>query len=379
MRVAIIHDWLVVYGGAERVLEQMLQVFPDADIFTLIDFLPSQDRRFLHGKRVQTSFLQKLPFARRKYRYYLSYMPLAVEQFDLNSYDLVLSSSSAVAKGVITGPDQLHICVCHSPMRYAWDMQHEYLSEAGIGRGLKTLFVRKVLHDLRLWDYRTSAGVDHFIAISEHISRRIWKVYRREAEVIYPPVDIRSFIPGSTRDNYYLAVSRFVPYKKMDLIAEAFSQMPDKNLVLIGDGPEMKKIKINSGGNVKVLGYQTSTEVIRHMQQAKALVFAALEDFGIVLVEAQACGTPVIAYGRGGALESLNGLESDRPTGVFFHRQDASALVDAVMLFEKEAGRFSPDACRQNSLRFSQERFRQQFKSFVIAKMTKPKISYKNK
>jgi glycosyltransferase involved in cell wall biosynthesis len=255
-----------------------------------------------------------------KYRYYISYMPLAVEQFDLNGYDLVLSSSSAVAKGVITGPDQLHICICHSPMRYAWDMQHEYLSEAGIDRGLKTFFVRKVLHDLRLWDYRTSAGVDHFIAISEHISRRIWKVYRREAEVIYPPVDVCSFIPGPTRGNYYLAVSRLVPYKKMDLIAEAFSHMPDKNLVLIGDGPEMKQIKVNSGDNVRVLGYQTSTEVIRYMQQAKALVFAALEDFGIVLVEAQACGTPVIAYGRGGALESLNGLEADRPTGVFFHQ-----------------------------------------------------------
>ena len=365
MKIAIVHDWLTVYAGAERVLEQMLRCYPETDLFSVVDFLPTDKRGFIQNKPVSTSFIQRLPFARSKYRQYLPLMPLAVEQFDLSGYDIIISSSHAVAKGVLTGPDQLHLCMCYSPIRYAWDLQHQYLRESGLDRGLKGWLARWMLHRIRLWDVRTANGVDHFIAISHFIARRIQKVYRRESTVIYPPVDIHAFELQEKKENFYLTASRMVPYKRIDLIIEAFSAMPDKRLVVIGDGPEFAKIKSKAGPNVEFLGYQ-SFEVLRdYMQRAQAFVFAAEEDFGIAPLEAQACGTPVIAFGKGGATETIRGLERNEPTGVFFPEQSSVAIQQALRLFEQNRNRITPDACRANAMRFAPERFRQEFRDFV--------------
>lgn len=365
MKVAVIHDWLVAYAGAECVLEQILQVFPQADLFSLIDFLPRGGRGFIQDKPVQTSFMQKLPLARSKYRHYLPLMPLAVEQFDLSGYDLVISSSHAVAKGVLTGPDQLHLCMCYTPIRYAWDLQHQYLQETGLHRGLRGLAARGMLHRIRLWDYRTANGVDKFIAISKFVAGRIWKIYRRKATVIYPPVDIDAFDLHEKKEDFYLAASRMVPYKRMDLIVEAFSGMPERKLVVIGDGPEYRRVKRRAGKNVLLLGYQSFEQLKSYMQRARAFIFAAEEDFGIIPVEAQACGTPVIAFRKGGVLETVRGLEHDRPTGLFFDRQTVLSLQEAVLEFEREESRFTGVACRAAAERFSVERFRREFNQFV--------------
>ena len=364
-RVAIIHDWLPLYAGAERLLEQIIKVFPQADIYTLIDTVPDAQRGFLGGRPVTTSFIQRLPFGRTKYRSYLPLLPLAIEQFDLSSYGLVISNSYAVAKGVITGPDQLHICMCCSPIRYAWDLQHQYLREAGLERGPKSWLARSILHHVRLWDVRTANGVDEFIAISHFIQRRIWKVYRREAEVIYPPVDVSAFSLCEQKDDFYLTASRMVPYKRMDLIVSAFSRMPGKKLVVIGTGPDFEKIRAHAGPNVTLLGYQPFEVLRDHMQRARAFVFAAEEDFGIVPVEAQACGTPVIAYGKGGALETVRGLHDPQPTGVFFDQQTPEAVVQAVERFEESAAKFDPAAIRRHAEAFGEARFRREFGAFV--------------
>lgn len=365
MKIAIVHDWLVTYAGAERVLEEMLAVYPDADLFSLIEYLPESERQFLGGRQVQTSFLQRMPGARKHYRTYLPFMPFAVEQFDLSTYDLVISSSHAVAKGVLTGPDQLHICMCYSPMRYAWDLQDQYLREAGLDRGAKGMATRWLLHRLRLWDARTADGVDRFIAISNFIARRIWKSYRRESTVIYPPVDVDRLTPGGSREDFYVTASRMVPYKRIDLIVEAFAAMPGKRLVVIGDGPEERRIRGRAGSNVTLLGRQPFEVLRDHLRRARAFVFAAEEDFGIAPLEAQACGTPVIAYGKGGVLETLRGLDSPNPTGIYFNDQSASSVIGAVEEFERESRRISPAACRENALRFAPERFRREFAAVV--------------
>jgi glycosyltransferase involved in cell wall biosynthesis len=359
MRVALVHDWFTVYAGAERVVEQILRVLPQADVYALVDFLKEEERGFLQGKRAQVSFIQRLPKAQQRYRTYLPLMPLAIEQFDLRGYDLVISSSHAVAKGVIAGPDQLHICYCHSPIRYAWDLQHQYLKESGLERGMKSWIARALLHYLRLWDSRTANGVDLFIANSRYIARRILKVYRREAEVIYPPVDVEAFTLRQDKEDFYLTASRMVPYKRIDLIVEAFSQMPDKRLVVIGDGPEMPKVRAKAGPNVTLLGYQPFEVLRDYMQRAKGFVFAAEEDFGIAPVEAQACGTPVIAFGKGGAAETVVAGE----TGVFFQDQNVPSLIKAIEEFEKL--RFDPLRVRKNAERFSSERFRREFAALI--------------
>jgi glycosyltransferase involved in cell wall biosynthesis len=368
MKVAIIHDWLVTYAGAERVLEQMLTVYPNADLFSVIDFLPAGERGFIQNKPVQTSFIQKLPFARKKYRKYLPLMPLAIEQHDLSSYDIVISSSHAVAKGVITGPDQLHVCMCYSPIRYAWDLQHQYLKESGFEKGIKGLIVRWLLHKVRIWDCRTANGVDYFIAISAFISRRIRKAYGRDSVVIYPPVDVSGFSMRKEKEGFYLTASRMVPYKRIDLIVEAFTNMPHRKLVVIGDGPDFEKIRQKAGKNIELLGHQPFSVLKDYMQRARAFVFAAEEDFGIAPLEAQACGTPVIAFGKGGALETIRGFDLEKPTGVFFDSQDLSSLTEAVEFFEKEEREFFPEVCRENAGRFSSERFRIEFKNFVDEK-----------
>ena len=365
MKIAIVHEWLVTYGGSEKVVEQILSLFPEADIFTLVDFLPARDRIFLSGKHIKTSFIQLMPFARKYYRQYLPFMPLAIEQFDLSKYDLVLSSNHAVAKGVLTGPHQLHISYIHSPMRYAWEMQHQYLNEAGLDKGVLTWPTRWLLHQLRMWDFRTSHGVNYFIANSEFVAQRIWKAYRREAKVIYPPVQITKFSFQEKKDNYYLAASRMVPYKKMDLIVESFNHMPDKRLVVIGDGPELHKIKKKANRNIEILGYQPDEVLHEHLQRTKAFVFAALEDFGIIPVEAQACGTPVIAYRQGGVSETIRGLEHKEPTGVFFLEQTVNAIIEAITKFEDHEGEINPESCRANSERFSSQRFCTEYSRFI--------------
>jgi glycosyltransferase involved in cell wall biosynthesis len=365
MRVAIVHDWLVTYAGAERVLEQILALYPDADLYSLIDFLPPSERGFLGGRPVHTSFMQRLPGVRKRYRSLLPLMPVAVEQFDLSSYDLVLSSSYAVAKGVLTGADQLHVCYCHSPMRYAWDLQHQYLRESGLDRGLRSWLTRYLLHRIRLWDYRTAAGVDDFVANSQFVARRIEKFYRRQSTVIYPPVDVDQFAIGRVKQDFYVTASRMVPYKRMDLIVEAFAGMPERRLVVIGDGPASSRVTAKAAANVELLGYQPLPVLRERLQQAKAFVFAAEEDFGIAPVEALACGTPVIAYAKGGALETIEGPDRPLPTGVFFYQQTVPAIQDAVNRFEALGDRISPDACRQSALRFATANFRRGFKQHV--------------
>ncbi len=368
MKTAIVHEWFVDYSGSERVVEQMINVLPQADMYAMVEFLPDSLKGFIQNKSVTTSLIQKLPLAKKKYRYYLPLMPIAVEQFDLSKYDLVISSNHAVSKGVLTGPDQLHICMCYSPIRYAWDLQHQYLKETNLDKGIKALIAKLLLHYIRLWDVRTSNGVDHFIAISHFVKRRIKKCYNREATVIYPPVDIGKFTLNDARDsreNFYLTASRMVPYKKIDLIVEAFSEMPDKALFVIGNGPDYNKIRLKAGGNIKLMGYQPCDVLKEYMQRAKAFVFAAEEDFGITPLEAQACGTPVIAYDKGGASETIIGMEQEHPTGIFFREQSRESLISAVRLFESVHDRFNAKICRQNAIRFSPERFRDEFSTFV--------------
>lgn len=365
MKTAIVHDWLVNYAGAERVLEQMVKMFPEADLFSLVDFLPEGKRDFILDKPVATSFIQRLPFAEKHYRQYLSLMPLAIEKMDLSAYDLILSSSHAIAKGVITGPDQIHIAYVHSPIRYAWDLQHQYLRESGLDQGLKGWMALHMLHQIRLWDLRTANGVDHFVANSEFIARRIWRVYRRKAAVIYPPVNVDAFAIAENKSDFYLCASRMVPYKKLDLIVQAFSEMPDKKLVVIGDGPDFKKIRAKAGTNVELLGYQPFSVLKDYMQRARAFVFAAEEDFGIIPVEAQACGTPVIAFGKGGALETVRGLNAAEPTGVFFDEQTVASLQAGIRRFESEEKVVTPQACRKNAERFNTERFCREYLAFV--------------
>ena len=363
MKVAIVHDWLVVSGGAEKVLKNIIECFPTADLFAIVDFL--EDREIVKGKQVETSFIQRLPFAKRRYRAYLPLMPIAIEQVDLSAYDLVISSSHAVAKGVLTGPNQVHVSYVHSPIRYAWDLQHQYLREAHLTDGIKSAMARLLLHYIRGWDSRSANGVDHLLANSQFIARRIQKAYHRDATVIYPPVDLKNMTMCTRKDDFYVTASRMVPYKRIDLIVQAFSKTPERRLVVIGDGPEMKKIKSMAGHNVAILGHQPSDVLVDHLRRARAFVFAAEEDFGISVVEAQACGTPVIAFGKGGALESVVGLPLERPTGVFFGEQTPESLLTAVGRFERSGHLFDPHQIRRNAERFSSENFKAALMTFI--------------
>lgn len=354
MKVAIVHEWLETYAGSERVVEQFLELFPDADVFAVCDFLPEGERGFLKGKVPTTSFIQRLPRARRWFRYYLGLMPLAVEQFDLSGYDLVLSSSHAVAKGVLTGPATLHVSYVHSPMRYAWDLQHQYLRQAGLEGGLKGALTRWLLGRLRMWDHASAARPDVILANSAWIAGRIRKAWRRESEVVHPPVDVEGFPFRPTKGEDYVVVSRLVPYKRVDLIAAAFRAMPHRRLVIAGDGPEMARVQAAAAGapNIEIRGRIPQVELVALLQSARAFVFAAEEDFGIGMVEAQACGTPLIAYGRGGATD----IVKDGETGVLFPAQTPESVVAAVERFERLEIR--PDACRANAGRFSRAAFR---------------------
>jgi len=363
MRIAFVHEWLVTYAGSEKVLSEMLKDFPEADLFCLVDFSEGRFKQHFMGKTFRTSFLQRFRALSGIYRYFFPLMTIAVEQFDLSSYDLIISNSHAVAKGVITGPDQLHICYCYTPMRYAWDLQHQYLKEQHFDGRPSGMIARMLLHRARIWDTRTANGVDHFIACSKYIGRRIWKAYRRNSDVIYPGVDTDYFQIGGAKGDYYFTSSRMVPYKKMPLIVEAFRQMPDKKLVVIGDGPQYRDALKKAGPNVSILGYQPNDVLLKHMQEAKAFIFAAEEDFGITPLEAQACGTPVLAFGKGGAMETV----VDGVTGLHFWDQTTASICDAVQRFESSPIKFDPLAIRKHAERFSIPRFRQEFRDLVTA------------
>jgi glycosyltransferase involved in cell wall biosynthesis len=360
MKVAIAHEWLASYAGSERVVEQMLAIYPEADLFSLVDFLTADQRDFIQKKSVETSFIQKLPFARKAFRQYLPLMPFAVEQFDLSKYDIILSSHHAVAKGVLTRADQLHISYVHSPLRYGWDLQWQYLEQANLQRGLKSWFVRWVLHYLRLWDVVAANRVDCFVANSRFIARRIWKTYRRRARVIYPPVAVAQFRADLPREDFYLTVSRFVPYKRVDVTIAAFNQL-GLSLVVIGDGPDEQRLRQLAGPNIQMLGFQPDAVVADYLERCRGFIFSAEEDFGITVVEAQAAGAPVIAYGRGGAVETV----VPDQTGLLFYPQTVLALAAAVTQFEQQRSRFDPWVIRANAERFGIERFRQEFGGFV--------------
>lgn len=371
MKKALVHDWYTVYGGAERCIESFTNIWDDFDHFSLIDTLSDENREIiLKSKRTKNSFIQKLPFGKKKYRSYLPLFPMAIEQFDLNEYNLVLSSSSSVAKGVLTRPDQLHIAYVYSPVRYAWDLYHQYLKESGLENGLKGFLAKYFLHRLRVWDYSTANRPDYYIAISQYVAKRIKKIYGKEAKVIYPPVDTKSFTLSETTEEYYITCSRMVPYKKIDLIVEAFSKT-EKELVVIGEGPDFKKIERIAGPNVQLLGFLEKNKVLGLIKRAKAFIFAAEEDFGIAPIEAQAAGVPVIAYGKGGILETVNGQFTgdtnlrQNITGVFFKEQKTDSLVEALEFFECNQELFNKKIIRKNAQRFSIERFEKEFKQTV--------------
>ncbi|WP_369920512.1 glycosyltransferase family 4 protein [Marinomonas polaris] len=368
MRIAIVHDWFVNPGGAENVIQAIIDIFPDADLFSVVDFFDDEQRKkYLVGKQTKNTFIQKLPFAKKKYRAYLPLMPFAIEQLDLTEYDLVISSSHAVAKGVITSPNQLHICYCYSPIRYAWDMKFEYLKESNLTKGFKSLLARYFLHRIRLWDLASSNNVDYFISISRFIKERIYKFYRRDSTIIFPNVDVDAFPLHEVKDDFYFTASRLVPYKRLALIAEAFSKMPDKKLIIIGDGPERDKVEkiASSSSNISYLGYQDYQTLKEHMMKARAFIFAAEEDFGIVPLEAQACGTPVIAFGKGGSLDTV----IDKKTGFYFHKQTADSIIKAVNEFEKNhCLLLEPIEIRAHAMKFSTEIFKENFKQFVLEK-----------
>ena len=365
MKVAVVHDWLDCWRGGERVLAEICKIYNDADLFALVDFLSEADRRTLLGKRAVTSFLQTLPFARRHFRSLLPLFPRAVESLDVSGHDLVISSSHAVAKGVRTHRGQLHICYCYTPMRYAWDLRDQYLRQTGLDHGPRGWLVRRTLDRLRAWDSAASERVDHFIAISRHIAARIERCYRRESTVIYPPVAVDPMDGPPARGSAYVTVSHLVPYKRVDLIVEAFRLLPERELLVIGDGPERARIEAIATSNTRLLGRVSDAERNRLVARARAFVFAAEEDFGIAPLEAQALGTPVIALRRGGATETIRGLDATAPTGVFFEHQSASAIVAAVREFEANESRIESAACRENAYRFNSERFRRELCEFI--------------
>ncbi|MGB9857930.1 MAG: glycosyltransferase family 4 protein [Dictyoglomaceae bacterium] len=359
MKVAIVHDWIVNIGGAEKVLTTLLELFSSADVFTLVASKETL-RKLNITQKVHESFISNLPFGRKNYSMYLPLMPFAIEQFDLSKYDLVISSSHCVAKGVLTKSYQIHICYCHTPMRYIWDLYFSYLKDKKVEKGFKNIFVRLLFHYLRIWDVTSANRVDYFIANSKNVARRIWKFYRREAKVIYPPVEVEKFSPSDEKDEYFLVLSRLVSYKKVDLVIETFNEL-NLPLVVIGDGEDMRKIKKMARENIKILGWQDDTTVRKYLARAQALIFPVEEDFGIVPVEAQASGTPVIAYGRGGALETV----IDGKTGIFFYEQNVKSLKEAVLRFLKERAKFKREDLLNNAQRFSKERFKREIQDFL--------------
>ena len=361
MKTAIIHDWLVTNAGAEKVLRAIIDIYPNADIFSLVDFLSDKDRKsVLSGKFAKTTFIQKLPFSKKQFRNYLPLFPKAIETIDLNSYDLVISSSWAVAKGVKTTNKQLHICYCYTPIRYAWDLYEEYTSSL---KQPKKILVEQTLKYIRKWDIENLPRVNYFVADSKFVSKRIEKTYNRNSTVIYPPINTDKFILETKKEDFYLTACRLVPYKKTKLIVEAFNEMQDKKLLVIGDGEEFGSIKNIAKENIKLLGYQEFEEMIKYMQKAKAFLYAAIEDFGIVPIEAMSCGTPVIALNDGGTAETvIAGI-----TGVHFENQTIEDIIKAVNKFENM--NFDAKEISKLSEKYSEKRFKKEFEDFVNSKL----------
>ena len=363
---AIVHEWLVNYAGSEKVVESFTNIWKDADVFTLVDFLDDDLRNIiLKGKHTKTSFIQHLPYAKKQHRKYLPLFPKAIEAFNLKKYGLIISSSHAVAKGVRKRKNQLHICYCHSPMRYAWDEADYYLNEANLTSGLKGFFAQIVLKYLRKWDVKSAKNVDYFIANSKHIAAKIKRTYNRSADVIYPPVDTQKFSLITEKEDYYITASRLVPYKRIDMIVDAFAKMLDKKLVVIGSGPEKEKIIAKATPNIDVIGYQDFESLKGYMEKAKAFVFAAEEDFGIIVVEAMACGTPVIAGNYGGTAESV----IDGVTGILFPEQTVDSIVEAVKRFDVISHSMNYKEIRYHSEKFSRQTFEQNIKEYVDEKL----------
>jgi len=352
-KIALVHDWLVGVAGGEKVLEAMTDLY-EGPIYTLL-----HKTGLFPERKVIPSFLQHLPKVERYYRNLLPLFPLAIERFDLSEYSLILSSSHAVAKGVRTRPDQVHICYCHTPMRYAWDLHDFHLSHLG---PMKKALARPILKSLREWDQKTHPRVDHFIANSNCVAERIKAHYGREATVIYPPVDTHLFAIAPRREDYYFTCSRLVPYKRIDLLVDAFTQMPTKKLVVIGSGPELANLKEKAGPNIELLGYQPDEVYREILAKARAFVFGAVEDFGIVSVEAQSAGVPVIALGQGGSLETV----LPGKTGLFFEEQSAQSLINAIEQFEKME--FDPVFIKAHAEKFAKARFQKEFQDFVTQK-----------
>ena len=362
MKIAIVHDWLVTDAGAEKVLRAIVDVYPHADIFSLVDFLNNEDRKVvLNGKHAKTSFIQKLPFAKKHFRNYLPLFPKAIESFDLKDYALIISSSWAVAKGVKTHKDQLHISYCYTPIRYAWDLYDEYTSQL---KQPKKFLVQKVLKYIRKWDIETLERVDYFIADSKFVQDWIKKIYNKDSIVIYPPVDVDSYTLYEKKEDFYLSASRLVPYKKTKLIVEAFNKMPQRKLVVIGDGEDFENIKAIAKNNITLLGYQEKKILIDYMQRAKAFVYAAVEDFGIVPIEALACGTPVVALNDGATAETI----THRINGVHFKKQNIEDIIDAINEFESLE--FNLKEISKKAQTYSTDRFKKEIEDFVISKIT---------
>ena len=366
LKYAFVHEWLTpkATGGSELVVKEILQ-YIDADLYALIDFESSNPESYLYQRQIGTTFLQKLPQARNGIQKYLPLLPIAIEQLNLNHYDVILSSSHAVAKGVLTNPYQLHVCYCHTPMRYAWDLTFDYLNSDRQGQGIQGIIARYILHRLRQWDVVSANRVDYFIANSQHTQARIWRCYRRRAKVIYPPVDLEKFPFQAEKDNFYLTISRLVSYKQICLIVRAFNQLK-KPLVIIGAGSQIEEVRALAQSHIQVLGWQPQNVVRDYITRAKAFVYAACEDFGIALVEAQACGTPVIAYGKGGALETVKNIRQDASgTGLFFSEQKPQALIAAVEEFEKLQAQIEPENCRLQANKFSPTIFKQSYLQYI--------------
>jgi glycosyltransferase involved in cell wall biosynthesis len=371
MRVAIVHDWCPSFRGGERVLADLCRVFDHADVFTLFDFLDGETKqRYFPGVTFHTSPANRLPYVKRYYRNLFFACPFLIEQFDVTQYDVVISSSAAFARGVLTRPDQLHISYIHSPVRYAWDEQFSYLQQGKMGYGPKGLLFRHFLHKLRTWDTRTAHGPDHMIANSQFVRARIRKIYGRDAQVISPPVHMDELIYSKEKDNYFVTASFLAPYKRTDLIIAAFNAMPNRKLVVVGDGQQSKKLREMAGPNVEFTGFLPRKKYVETIARAQALVFGGCEDFGIALAEAQACGTPLICYGRGGARDIVQPLGSaSQPTGILFGRQTIDDVCNAVDLFDSDREAITPEACWQNAQQFSDKRFRSEIMQTTLTQL----------
>lgn len=368
MKVAIVHEWLSIYGGSERVVEEIHELFPEAPIYTLVYNEKTMPERF-KGYDIRTTFVQKFPFAKTKYPNYLPLMPRAFEELDLTEYDLVISSSTACAKGVITRSDAIHICYCHTPMRYAWEFYYEYTKEMN---PIKKKIIAGFMHKIRMWDRLAADRVDYFIANSNYIGGRVKKYYRRESQVIFPPVNTHLYQLAPEKKNFYLIVSRLVTYKRVDLAIKAFNEL-GLPLVIIGGGPEEKKLKAMAKGNITFLGRLSDEEIARYYAESKAFIFPGEEDFGITPVEAQASGTPVIAYGRGGALDTVR----DGKTGVLFKEQTVESLCEAINQFETQGIEYSPQEIKAYSEAFSVRRFKEELITYIDECIQKEQVESK--